>query len=53
MITCGTAGSLLLVLIIFAVSWLIWTPFFRTYDKELADREAKEAEEDDDEDWSF
>lgn len=54
MITCSTAGSLLLVLIIFAVSWLIWTPFFRTYDKELADKEAKEAEEgDDDDDWSF
>ena len=52
-ITCGTVGSLLVVLINFALSWLIWMPFFRTYDKQLVDQEAAEAEGGDDDDWSF
>ncbi|MCH4083532.1 MAG: PTS transporter subunit EIIC [Olsenella sp.] len=54
-ITCGTVGSLLLVLIIFAISWVIWTPFFRIHDKALAEQEQKESEssDEDDDDWSF
>lgn len=28
-------------------------PFFRTYDKQLVEQEAAEAEADDDDDWSF
>lgn len=52
-LTCGTAGSIVLMFIIFVVSGLIWMPFFRTYDKQLVDVETAEPESDSDEDWSF
>lgn len=52
-LTCGTAGSIVLMFIIFVVSGLIWMPFFRTYDKQLVDAETAESESDSDEDWSF
>ena len=52
-LTCGTAGSIVLMFIIFVVSGLIWIPFFRTYDKQLVDAETAESESDSDEDWSF
>lgn len=52
-LTCGTAGSIVLMLIIFVVSGLIWMPFFKTYDQQLVHSESEEAESDSDEDWSF
>ena len=52
-LTCGTAGSIVLMFIIFVVSGLIWMPFFKTYDKQLVDAETAESESDSDEDWSF
>ena len=52
-LTCGPAGSIVLMLIIFVVSGLIWMPFFKTYDKQLVHSETAEAESDSDEDWSF
>ena len=52
-LTCGTVGSIVLMLIIFVVSGLIWMPFFKTYDKQLVDAETAETESDSDDDWSF
>lgn len=55
-ITCGTVQSIILMLAIFALSWVIWAPFFRINDKQIAEREAQEAaddDSDDDDDWSF
>ena len=52
-LTCGTVGSIVLMLIIFVISGLIWMPFFKTYDKQLVDAETAETESDSDDDWSF
>ena len=52
-LTCGTIGSIVLMLIIFVISGLIWMPFFKTYDKQLVDAETAETESDSDDDWSF
>ncbi len=42
-LTTGSVMGILLMLIIFILSWLIWMPFFKIYDKQLAQREAEEA----------
>ena len=52
-LTGGTAGSIVLMLIIFVVSGLIWMPFFKAYDKQLVHSETTETKSDSDEDWSF
>ena len=52
-LTTGSIMGIALMAINFALSWLIWMPFFRTYDKQLVEKETAEAEEDDDDDWSF
>ena len=52
-LTCGTVGSIVLMLIIFVISGLIWMPFFKTYDKQLVDAETTDTESDSDDDWSF
>lgn len=52
-LTGGTAGSIVLMLIIFVVSGLIWMPFFKAYDKQLVHSETTETKPDSDEDWSF
>lgn len=39
-LTTGSIMGVALMLVIFVVSWLVWMPFFRTYDKQLADAEA-------------
>lgn len=52
-LTGGTAGSIVLMLIIFVISGLIWTPFFKAYDKQLVYSETTETKSDSDEDWSF
>lgn len=36
-----TIGSIILVLIIFAVSSLIWYPFFKSYDRDLVEKEQR------------
>ena len=52
-LTGGTAGSIVLMLIIFVLSGLIWMPFFKAYDKQLVHSETTETKSDSDEDWSF
>ena len=52
-LTGGTAGSIVLMLIIFVISGLIWMPFFKAYDKQLVHSETTETKSDSDEDWSF
>lgn len=52
-LTGGTAGSIVLMLIIFVVSGLIWMPFFKAYDKQLVHSETTETKSDSDEDWSY
>ena len=52
-LTTGSIMGIALMAINFVLSWLIWMPFFRTYDKQLVEQEAAEAEADDDDDWSF
>ncbi len=52
-LTTGSITDIALMALNFILSWLIWMPFFRTYDKQLVEKEAAEAEEDEDDDWSF
>ena len=52
-LTGGTAGSIVLMLIIFVLSGLIWMPFFKAYDKQLVHSETTDTKSDSDEDWSF
>lgn len=52
-LTTGSVMAIALLAINFALSWFIWMPFFRTYDKQLVAQEADAAESDDDDDWSF
>lgn len=45
-LTTGSVMGIALMLVIFVLSWLIWMPFFRTYDKQLVEQEAAYEDED-------
>ena len=34
--------GIVLMLIVFAASWMIWMPFFKIYDKQVCEEEAAE-----------
>lgn len=45
-IVSPTVGAIILMLVIFAVSWVIWFPFFRVYDLQVQKEEAAQLAED-------
>lgn len=48
-LTTGSVMGIILMLVNFAISAVIWLPFLRVYDKQLVEQEAAYAEEDDEE----
>ncbi len=44
-LTSPAFGSIVLIVIIFVVSWIIWYPFFRVYDQQTVTEEATQAKE--------
>lgn len=45
-LTTGSVMGIALMLLNFVLSWVIWMPFFRTYDKQLVEQEAAYEDED-------
>lgn len=45
-LTTGSVMGIVLMLIIFALSFVIWLPFLLVYDNQLVEQEAVDAEED-------
>jgi PTS system cellobiose-specific IIC component len=44
-LTTGAVTGIILAVAVFVISWCVWMPFFRVYDKQLCEKEATVASE--------